>query len=207
MARRIRRFEPAAARPSLIIHAAVHLTAGCVYTVPKLPVSLCHRGGDAAVRPQRDLRCRMTRVDAARRLVCRRCQRCSCSRSHKLPEYEKKTKQRRSENILGVSHVREGENRQTQCKDFVLFFCPNSSRFPRSPLCFSPRRLLPPGSPAGGVARQPAGRPALAPPVAHTERLSDQLHGGQTRRGGSCPRRVQHPAGGSGCTALTFGSG
>lgn len=143
-------------------------------------------------------RCGVTCVDTARRLARRSCQRCSCSRSRKKLTIgsNNKTKQNRAK-----SHVQEGENRQKpRHKDFCCF--PVQTPHACTVSSLAPRRLLVLGSPAGGVSRQPVGRPALAPPVAGATPLSARLLGGQTRRGGSGPLRVQHPAGGSDCAAV-----
>lgn len=113
-----------------------------------------------------------------------------------------------------------GTSPKTKTSSTVLSkFCPSSFTFPPpfflsalltpqlspcSPFSFSPRRLVfVLGTSASGVSRQPVGRPALAPAVPGAARLSAQPHRGQTQRGGSGPRAVQHPAGRSRCTALT----
>lgn len=103
--------------------------------------------------------CRMTRVDAVRMLVCRRCQRGSCSRLHKLPGYEKKTKQCRSENNLrGAS--RPGRRKPTNSTQRT-----QDNR--KTPHCFLARPCVPlPDSPSHPDPR----------PVASLGSLLDDQH-------------------------------
>lgn len=81
----------------------------------------------------------MTDVDTVWRLVCCSCQRCPCSHDDKLTFRSdikrQQTKQVKKKTNTRLSDAREGENRQTELRDFRCF--PPLSKLP----CFPSPRL------------------------------------------------------------------